>query len=98
MYVADVNLCAVFKYPSCGTVYPTVFAGVSGTCSGGTSYLSQPEGAFLDNLSNLYVVSLTKEKWLIEQVEIRDCHRQKDRKAPENEDRLNIIHFKISEG
>ena len=62
MYVADVNLCAVFKYPACGTVYPTVFAGVNNNCSSGTTNLNQPEGAFLDSLGNLYVVSLTKLK------------------------------------
>lgn len=70
MYVADVQMCTIIKYPSCGTVYPTVFAGVRNNCSGGTSNLNQPEGAFLDSLDNLYVVSLTKTKRYIRQIEI----------------------------
>jgi hypothetical protein len=75
MYVADVHMCAVIKYPSCGTVYPTVFAGVSNNCSGGIANFNQPEGAFLDSLGNLYVVSITKMKWCTRQIEISNCHK-----------------------
>ena len=60
MYVADESLCIIVKFPSCGTVYPTVFAGVRNNCSSGTSNLNSPEGAFLDSLGNLYVVSRMK--------------------------------------
>ena len=62
IYVADVTLCAVFKYPACGTGTPTVYAGVRGNCTSGASNLNQPEGAFVDNLNNLYIVSLMNTK------------------------------------
>jgi hypothetical protein len=81
IYVVDVILCAVFKYSSCGTVLPTVFAGVNGTCGSGASLLNLPEGAFLDNLGNLYVVSLMRAKWHTEPVEIKKCRRTKDGKS-----------------
>lgn len=62
MYVTDLYLCAVIKYPSCGTGYPTVHAGFINNCSNGPLYLNQPEGAFIDSLDNLYVVSVMKRE------------------------------------
>jgi sugar lactone lactonase YvrE len=60
MYVADTLLCVIVKYPLCGMGTPVVYAGVSGSCTTGSSTFNQPEGAFIDTLGNLYVVSLRK--------------------------------------